>query len=173
MATSKSTVDKVFIFPKTTRYPGLVILIDPDDEKRVCSRRWSIVKSGKRFYARSGNISLHRFILNAPDGVHVDHINGNGLDCRRANLRFATPTQNQQNARKRDGKSTSRYKGVCRDQYNTERPWLAYITVNKRCIQLGRFAFSHDAALAYDKAAIKHFGEFARLNFPELFGREF
>jgi hypothetical protein len=103
---------------------------------------------------------LHRFILDAPSALEVDHINGNGLDCRRSNLRLATHKQNLRNQAAHSG--TSRYKGV---SWNRQRNgWDAQICLNGKNRYLGRFRTEVEAAKAYNEGARLHFGEFARLN---------
>ena len=105
---------------------------------------------------------LHRFILMAPPGVLVDHANGDGLDCRRSNLRLATNSQNQQNRFIADIEKTSRFKGVhwCDDS----KRWVAQITLDGRSQEIGRFLDEIEAARAYDDAARRLFREFARTN---------
>lgn len=107
------------------------------------------------------DVSMHRIILNAPAGVYVDHINGNGLDNRRSNLRLCTFADNIRNRGKlKDG--TSQYKGVHR-LTNSIR-WCARITHDGRTMSLGCYASELSAARAYDRAAILKHGEFARTN---------
>lgn len=91
----------------------------------------------------------------------VDHINLNGLDNRRGNLRLCTDGQNKANGRiRRD--NTSGYRGV---YWNASaNKWQAYISVNSKRLYLGVFSDPWDAAVAYNDAALKHFGEFARIN---------
>jgi AP2 domain/HNH endonuclease len=96
--------------------------------------------------------------------MHVDHINGNGLDNRRTNLRPATSAENARNRRSQRG-SSSPYKGV--SWIRSRRNWRANLRVGDRLIHLGSYTDPADAARAYDAAALKYFGEFARLNFPE------
>jgi hypothetical protein len=108
-------------------------------------------------------ISIHREIMNAPDGLLVDHKNGDGLDNRRSNLRLATHSQNQCNKLKIKTKVTSQYVGVHFDKRRSQ--WATSIRNNGKTIWLGRFDSEIDAAKAYDQAAKKHHGEFARLNF--------
>ena len=110
-------------------------------------------------------IKMHREILKPPRCLFVDHINHNGLDNRKANLRFATRTQNNWNRIHHKQNSSSRYKGVAWHKHT--KMWAARIGVNGRRIALGYFDNQIDAAKAYDKAAKKHHGEFAVLNFPE------
>jgi len=116
---------------------------------------------------------MHNRILNiaVKDGM-VDHINGNGLDNRIANLREATKSQNVVNSDKRIGNTTSKFKGVSKCLYR----YRARICVKGQTINLGFFKTrvvdgidqgEIDAAVAYDQAAVKYYGCFARLNFPE------
>lgn len=116
------------------------------------------------WYAIQGRGSaLHRTILGAPRGVRVDHVNGDGLDNRRANLRLAGNTGNARNRAKSTTRPTSsRFKGVTWEARRLR--WMAYITVNNRFVWLGRFTDEVEAARAYDSAAQERFGEFARLN---------
>jgi hypothetical protein len=106
---------------------------------------------------------MHREILNAPAGVFVDHKDGDGLDNRKENLRIVTSAQNQQNRRKISRKTTSKYKGVYFRREN--KKYCALICCKGKRMHLGYFDNEIDAAKAYDQAAKKFFGEFARLNF--------
>ncbi len=94
----------------------------------------------------------------------VDHINGNKLDNRRSNLRLANRSTNQAN-RGASYHNKSGLKGVCHAPHTKDR-WRAQITVRGHKMYLGTFTTPEEAARAYDQAAIQHFGEFARLNFP-------
>ena len=97
------------------------------------------------------------------DWPRVDHVDGNGLNNQRSNLRPTTQAQNLANQLKRLG-VTSKFKGVCwRDRPS---PWRATITVDGRQRGLGSFADEEQAARAYDAAALDLFGDRARLNFP-------
>ena len=104
---------------------------------------------------------MHRLIMQAIDGQYVDHINGDGLDNRRENLRICTHAQNMQNQMPvRLG--TSKYKGVSWDK--VAKKWAAHINLDGKPKKLGRFVAEEDAAKAYDSAAIEHYGEYARPN---------
>ena len=108
---------------------------------------------------------MHREVANTPDGLVCDHINGDSLDNRKANLRSATHLQNCWNARKSPQSAYSKYKGVTFDKMRQK--WNAQICVNGKRIFLGTFKDETEAAKAYDSAAKRHFGEFAALNFPD------
>jgi hypothetical protein len=158
---------------------GKFTLVDADDYPDLSQFIWHAqldTKNGKYYAKRNvrhglpwrhrGHEPMHRRILKAPDGIQVDHISPDTLDNRRSNLRLATSQQNQFN-RGKQRNNTSGYKGVY---------WLepygkfqALIVVKKKHISLGLFTDKIEAAKAYDAAALKYAGAFARLNFPEGF----
>lgn len=149
--------------------------VDPADYKRLRGYEWLAKKSNKSFYAR-GCVEdsktakmkatyLHQKILQVPQGLVVDHINHDGMDDRRANLRAATRAQNIRNRKKFAKSSGSKYKGIYFRKKT--RKWEATITFERKKIFLGYFRDEIDAAKAYDRAARKYHGEFASLNFPE------
>lgn len=142
---------------------GKFALIDDEDFDLVSKFKWHV--SGCKNYAISGRreklIRMHNLIFGK---MKVDHINGDGLDNRRENLRKCTNSQNMANSKKRIGTS-SKYKGVC--WCKRENKWSAYIYTNKKRKSLGYFKNQKDAAKAYDKKAVELFGSFARLNLNE------
>lgn len=157
-------VDGDMAFIPLTR--GLEAIIDAADVPLVRDWNWSAMPAdGGAWYAYCGGdrkVRLHQVILPAPPGLITEHKDRNGLNCRRANLRLATPQQNAQNrARRREG--VSLYKGVSPHGAN----WRARICFAGRRVALGTFIDQQRAARAYDAAARKHFGEFAVLNFPD------
>lgn len=114
-------------------------------------------KSGK---PRIG-ILMHRLILKAPKNKQVDHINGNGLDNRRKNIRLCTSTENHINSRK-SSNNTSGYKGVTYDK--RKKKWAAYTSRDRKYLFLGYFKNKKDAAKAYNKKVKELFNNFANLN---------
>lgn len=147
---------------------GKVAIISPEDEHWVREFRWTAQRNSSGiWYARARilgwTVLLHRAIMGLPDHLVIDHINDNGLDNRRENLRLCTPRQNAINRR---GAGPSGYKGVYRAKNMRHRPWVASIRIDGQRTYLGAFTAPEDAARAYDAAALEHHGEFARLNFP-------
>lgn len=150
---------------------GLVALVDDEDYALVSQYRWFVRHGNNRIvYARrrlSASESpqrqrdqfMHVLIMGT---VGVDHLDHNGLNNQRANLRLATAAQQAGNRRATRG--ASRFKGVDRDR--SRRLWRAQIRQNGRTVTLGRFLSEEEAARAYDVAAVETFGEFAHLNFP-------
>jgi hypothetical protein len=141
-----------------------IALIDAADLEWLSAYRWQAVRHGHLWYAvrRHGHShrKMHREILDAPAGITVDHINGDGLDNRRHNLRLATPQQQNQNRRTRKGVSV--HKGVV--WHERDQKWQAQIWLNGKYIYLGSFNDEIEAARAYNEAARAMFGEFAHVN---------
>lgn len=108
-------------------------------------------------------IYMHRIITGCPENMQIDHKNHNPLDNRKINLRICTRSQNQQNQRSCQNKS-SRYKGV--SFHKPSNCWVARIRYHKKGFHLGYFTNETDAAKIYDKKAKEFFGEFACINFP-------
>lgn len=107
------------------------------------------------------SIRMHNLIMLPPKGMHTDHIDGNGLNNIRANLRVCLPIQNTRN-RKMCSRNKSGMRGV--SWYKRDQKWHAQIMVNRKQIHLGYFDNIFDAAKEYNLAAIKYFGEYSRLN---------
>lgn len=105
--------------------------------------------------------AMHNLIIEAPDGFELDHIDRNGLNNLRSNLRIATASQNQAN-KALSRRNTSGFRGVY--WHNAAQKWMAQITVNNKFKYLGLHKEPEQAALAYNKAAKEAFGEFAQLN---------
>ena len=151
---------------------GEFAIVDDEDYEIIKRFKWSVNKCSHTSYVQTGirkdkgkytTLTMHRFLLNPPDGLHVDHRNGNGLDNRRSNIRLCTSRQNAQNRHLTRGRS--QYKGVYWSKPN--KKWVAQIGFSGKLKDLGSFANEDSAAKSYDVAAKKKFGDFARLNFPE------
>lgn len=181
----------VFEMPlNSQKYPDLVVLIDDEDAILVGDFTWFPTRTVRTivttkvytFYARRNCFKrdaqgdyrttelMHTFITG---WAYVDHIDGNGLNNQKSNLRESTPRQNALNTRSRGGKSI--YKGVYKlapSKSQAER-WQAKVSVKNffgdtKSQSLGVYTTELEAARVYDLAVVKHHGEYAVLNFPEL-----
>lgn len=146
-------------------YGNKYILVSDEDYELAMTQRWTIEKSGHTFYAMckigEKKVRLHRFLLNPKSTHQVDHINHNGLDNRRENIRIVTKRQNTANRRKTAG-SKRRYKGIHFD--TRSRKWVAYVNYRKKRKYLGQYQTAREAAEAYNEAALKYYGSTAWLN---------
>lgn len=145
---------------------GKFALVDDDVYEWASKHKWYAHRNGNKWYARRRGkppdmktIRLHNEIMKAGS---VDHINGDGLDCRRENMRLATKSENSRN-RGPNANNTCGYKGVYIDKGSGK--WRARIRASDKRLHLGYFATPEAAARAYDEAARKHHGEFAKTNF--------
>lgn len=167
---------------------GQVALVDDDDYHYLSQFSWYVVDGKTTYYAvraawdkvkkRCYHVLMHREIMKTPKHLDVDHIDHNGLNNQKFNLRNCTKAENNMNGLPRNN-STSKYLGVSlrkiRSKYKTkngdviyyEYPslFVAVIQYNKKYIHLGYFNIEEDAARAYDRKAIELFGEFAHTNF--------
>ena len=155
---------------------GFVATIDDEDAGRIGQYKcWELVRTKRAgvFYAcarqkkggvRGATIYMHRLVMSYAGPLDVDHINGDGLDNRKSNLRIATRSQNLANNRGRG--AVSGFKGV--RAHKDGRHWSAQIGVNGKNKYLGWFTSPTAAASAYDSAAREAFGEFAVTNFSEV-----
>ena len=154
---------------------GKGAIVDDDCYERLSKYNWQYTYYG---YASRGafkeelasgspsNILMHRELMNAPNGVDVDHINGDRLDNRLENLRLCSRKENLRNTMKRmntkKGVASSKYKGIywAKDR----NKWRATIRFNGKNYHIGTFEDELEAAKAYNEYAEKHFGDFARIN---------
>lgn len=152
-----------------------VAMVDVDDALWLVNFSWYAHRQGTNVYARTDvhadgrkkTYMMHRLIMDAQRSQIVDHRGGNGLDNRRAMLRFASNSQNTANSTGRE-RVYSGFKGVTLDKRRISRPWLAQITKNYRHINIGSFEDELTAAAAYDLMAQHLHGQFARLNLGVL-----
>lgn len=148
---------------------GKVALVDDEDYEFLNQWKWYAKKDSHIFYAQSHigtkrkeqkSITMHRLIMNVSAGIQIDHKDGNGLNNQKSNLRICTHQQNQMNRKSYIGRS--KYKGVsiCKNGRIS-----ATIKVNGKNKHLGVFESEIEAAMFYDEAAKKYYGEYANLNF--------
>ena len=153
------------------------VLVDEEDWDLVNQYKWHIWGRDSRnsLYALTKipapetkrgkkDLPMHRLIMNAPKGMQVDHINHNGLDNRKQNLRICTPGQNRQNQGKTRS-NTSGFKGV--SYFKITGKWRAGINTENGTIGIGYYDTPEEAAMAYDANARHYHGEYACLNFPQ------
>jgi len=148
-----------------------LILVDDSDYANLMRWKWWAHLSSNSYYARGGRSgSMHRYLMGCVkgDGKTVDHIDGNGLNNQRGNLRFCTISSNIQRGRTKC-KNKHGFIGVTKmlTKNYVNRPYRAKILHNNKEIRLGYFATPEQAAMAYDAAAIKIHGNHARVNFKK------
>lgn len=144
-----------------------IALVDDEDFERVNAFNWSLLKSNNKLYAvrqkqvdkKIEAITMHSFIMNRKI---VDHVDFNGLNNQKHNLRLCTLSENMMNRRPFVG-SSSKYKGVYTNTKGDK--YYAQITKSHKQMHLGTFTSEIEAAMEYDKMAKELFGEFAFLNF--------
>lgn len=161
-----------YVAIKTGGYTLVSDADTPSLEGRTLCSQWQMNGTDRKgrvyvYFREPGSdkrIWLHRFLLGVDERfTFVDHINGNGLDNRRENLRTCTPKENSVNSQNRSGSSI--YRGVGWSKQSDK--WLARISNDGRLIHIGLFDEEEDAARAYDAAAQRLHGSFARLNFAQ------
>nr|WP_049961906.1 HNH endonuclease [Methylobacterium sp. B34] len=176
----------VVVIPLGCHGGKYVTFIDHADAAEVQKYNWraSVRKTATKLriyavrskYSRDANgkrindtVYLHRFLMDEPDGLMVDHRNGQPLDNRRSNLRLATPSQNAQNTI-RVAHVSPHGRGVSKTgNAKTKRPYKVMInTGHGKRLYLGYYETAYEAGLVYDQWAQKLFGEFAVLNFPAV-----
>ena len=162
---------------------GKIALVSNVDYEWLIQYAWHYRKSGrtngrngyaehsvfdKKYYKKTGksrhqNIFMHNLIMHPEPHLQVDHINRNGLDNQRKNLRLGTPSQNYANFPKKKN-TKSKYRGVSFLKRINGKQWQASTTVNGIGMYIGIYKTEKEAALAYNKIAKKFFGNFAQLN---------
>ncbi len=147
---------------------GRFAIVDGADYYRLVRFRWHAVFNSKTFYAarieRGKTIKMHREIMRAPKELVVDHVDRDGLNNRRDNLRLCSAAENGRNTGS-NARGTSKYKGV--HWHKRIRKWAAAIQYDKKVYHIGYFSDEVEAAEAYDKKAREFFGEYGYLNFPQ------
>ena len=157
-----------YAFRKIRLSQGKHTIVDPEDYERLSYYNWYAAKSGTTFYAVASEkidgkwkiVQMHRKIMEVGAGLLIDHINRNGLDNRKMNLRSATAMQNTWNRVKKRGRN--KFRGVLWNK--KKKKWQARLIHKHKSISLGYFHDEVEAARTYDEAAKKFRGEFAVLN---------
>lgn len=149
-------------------YGEKTAFIDDEDLEFISRFRWGVKKDRKAFYAatkiKQKTVKMHQLLVACPEGYKIDHIDRNGLNNQRSNLRVCTNSENQRN-RGMNITNTSGFKGV---SLLSTGLFLASLTLNGRNIKFGTYTSAKEAALAYDEGVNKFHGEFAFLNFPKI-----
>lgn len=144
-----------------------VAIVDDDDYDYLMKWTWTVGNGRNTKYAigreKKFRINMHRIIMKTPENLLCDHIDGNGLNNQKSNLRNCSRSQNQWNRRKTINTS-SKYTGVHLFRCRKKTYWMSQIRANKIVHHIGYFKTEEDAALAYNKRATELHGEFARLN---------
>ncbi len=146
---------------------GKYTLVDNDDYEMLNMHKWYVKKGENTFYAvrsiflkngKQTTLRMHRLLIDAPNGLEVDHEDGNGLNNQKSNIRLATRSQNRMN-RPKQSRNTSGFKGVSWDK--THKVWMAYITLNSVQKNLGYFKSKQEAYQVRREASIEYHKEFA------------
>lgn len=160
----------------TKKYPNTFALVDDEDYKKLIKKKWCVKKGRTVSYAVNSTrvkglgevftVGMHRIVMDLPIGEpqEIDHIDGNGLNNQKANLRVCTRSENMRNTGVHVD-NTSGYKGVT--WHGQNKKWQVFIRDDGKPRYLGTFTCLIKAAKAYDAGARKYHGEFARCNFPQ------
>lgn len=150
---------------------GQTAIVNDDDYEYLSKMSWHTLKNkttyyachGERFGKKMKSILMHRLIMKTPKGMETDHMDGNGLNNQKSNLRVCTISENRRNQTRKKLNCSSKFKGVSWN--SAQKIWVANLQVDNKHVWLGRHHNEIDAAKAYDNAAREYFKEFACLNF--------
>jgi hypothetical protein len=141
---------------------GKQFIFDKQDLDSVKVHNWCLRKGYANTRIKGKTFSLHRLILNPPNDMEVDHINGDTTNNKRSNLRICTHKENSRNTHKQSNITSSKYKGVSFDK--SRNKWEAYLITQDKKIHLGRYESESEAANQYNLKSKELFGEYAKLN---------
>lgn len=171
------------VFKKNGNYA----LVDACDYSILSRLAWHLTGNGTaqhswRYKGQARNTAMHHLIKQPPDGMVIDHINGNPADNCRCNLRICSKSINQQNQQcRRPPTPSNPYQGVAKAQIKTlcyirapqpqyrQKPYTAQIRKDGRVYHLGSYDTAESAARAYDAKARELYGPHAYVNFPDEF----
>lgn len=156
---------------------GKQVLVDDEDFEKINKHKWYAHSSGGRWYAvrtiwgkHRRMIYMHREVLDTPKHCHTDHINGNSIDNRKYNLRVCNSQQNSFNRISPTKSNKTGIKGTC---WNVNaKKFSAQIVIDRKKTHLGYFTVLGDADQAYREAEFKQFGDFAREETKNYYGKE-
>ena len=161
--------DDYMVLRITSKIGTFEVMFDTEDYEKISQHQWHVMKcwnknttseDKKKYYGRNAKLGiLHRFIIDCPKDLIVDHADGNEFNCRKSNLRACTYSQNNFN-KKPYTNNKSGYPGVCWFPYRGVNKWKAHIQVNGKLINLGYFDTKDEAIEVKKLAENKYFGEF-------------
>lgn len=145
-------------------------MVDDEDYERISQFKWSASKEGRSWYAVRGSggrkdrrsVRMHRFIMNPLCNQLMDHIDGNGLNNQKSNLRICSAKENCRSFKLKRKNASSNFRGV--SWCKTRKKWRSQISIDRKTIVIGAYDNETEAALAYNVAASFEFKEFANLN---------
>ena len=147
---------------------GYIALVDDEDFEFLSQWKWFAQRMSHTVYAarkpwvvggkgKSIKIFMHRIILDTPDHMQTDHMDGNGLNNQRSNLRVVTRRDNMLNRARWTKDNISKFRGAYLDKRDGK--WASSITINGKCFYLGRFKTEEEAGLAYRSKRVELLNE--------------